>query len=75
VVAAYDPREASSGHEFAPIAHADGKRLSWAMGRDRVEITSSTNVLTQSGKGVLWVYHDPHYQPDVVGLQSADGVL
>jgi hypothetical protein len=74
VVAASDPHEAASGHEFAPIAHADGKALSWAVGRDRVEITSSTNVLTQAGKGVLWVYHDPHYQPDVVGLQSADTV-
>ena len=74
VVAASDPREASSGHEFAPIAHADGKTLSWAVGSDRVEITSGTNVLTQSGKGTLWVYHDRHYQPNVVGLQSADTV-
>jgi hypothetical protein len=71
VVAAY---EASPGHEFAAIAHADGKTLNWASGRDRVEITSGTNVLTQSGKGLLWVYHDPHYQPDVVGLQSANTV-
>jgi hypothetical protein len=52
----------------------DGKTLSWTMGRDRVEITSTTDVLTRSGKGVLWVYCDPHYQPDVVGLQSADTV-
>jgi hypothetical protein len=74
VVAAYDPHEASPGHEFAAIAHADGKTLNWASGRDRVEITSGTNVLTQSGKGLLWVYHDPHYQPDVVGLQSANTV-
>jgi hypothetical protein len=74
VVAAYDPHEASLDHGFAAIAHADGKTLSWAMGRDRVEITSGTNVLTRSGKGVLWVCHDPHYQPDVVGLQSADPV-
>jgi hypothetical protein len=74
VVAAYDPHEASPEHGFAAIAHADGKTLSWAMGGDRVEITSSTNVLTRSDKGSLWVYHDPHYQPDVVGLQSADTV-
>jgi len=74
VVAAYDPHEASPDHGFAAIAHAEGKTLSWAMDRDRVEITSSTNILTRSGKGVLWVYHDPHYQPDVVGLQSADTV-
>jgi hypothetical protein len=74
VLAAYDPREASPQHGFAAVAHANGKTLAWAMGRDRVEITSGTNVLTLSGKGVLWVYHDPHYQPDVVGLQSADTV-
>ncbi len=74
VVAAYDPHEASPNAGFAAIAHADGKTLNWAMGGDRVEITSSTNVLTRSGKGVLWVSHDPHYQPDVVGLQAADTV-
>jgi hypothetical protein len=74
VVAAYDPHETSPNHEFEAVAHADGKTLSWAMGRDRVEITSATNVLTRSGKGVLWVCRDPHYQPDVVGLQSADTV-
>jgi hypothetical protein len=74
VVAANDPHEASVGHDFAAIAHADGKTLSWTMGHDRVEITSSMNVLTRSGKGVLWVYHDPHYRPDVVGLQAADTV-
>jgi hypothetical protein len=74
VVAASDPHEASSDHAFAAVAHADGKTLSWAMGGDRVEITSGTNVLTLAGKGVLWVNHDPHYQPDVVGLQSADTV-
>jgi hypothetical protein len=74
VVAAYDPHETSPDHGFAAIAHADGKTLSWTMDRDRVEITSSTNVLARSGKGVLWVYHDPHYQPDVIGLQAADTV-
>jgi hypothetical protein len=74
VVAANDPHESSPDHDFAAIAHADGKTLSWAMGRDRVEITSSMNVLTRSGKGVLWVYQDRHYQPDVVGLQAADTV-
>lgn len=74
VVASYDPREASPNHGFAAIALADGKALSWAMDGVRVEITSSTNVLTRSGKGMLWMYHDPRYQPDVVGLQAADTV-
>ncbi len=72
VVAAYDPHEASPDRGFAPIAGADGKMLSWTMGRDHVEITSNTNILTRSRKGELWVYHDPHYQPEVIGLQSAD---
>jgi hypothetical protein len=74
VVAASDPHEASPDHPFAAIAHADGKTLRWEMDGDRVEITSGTNVLTLFGKGVLWVNHDPHYQPEVVGLQSADSV-
>jgi hypothetical protein len=69
VLTASDPHRAP----FSAIAHADGKTLSWEMGRDRVEITSSSNVL-RSGKRFLWLYHDPHYQPDVVGLQSADTI-
>lgn len=74
VLAASDPHETSPDHGFAAIGHADGKTLSWEMGRDRVEIASSINALTRSGKGVLWVYHDSRYRPDVVGLQSADTV-
>jgi hypothetical protein len=74
VVAAYDPQKASPDRGFAAIARAGGKTVSWAMGPDHVEITSNTNILTRSGKGLLWVYHDPHYQPHVVGLQSADTV-
>jgi hypothetical protein len=74
LVSAYDPHKTVPDHAFAAIAQADGKKLSWAMGGDRVELTSSTSVLAPSGKGVLWVYHDPHYQADVVGLQSADTV-
>ncbi len=73
VVAAYDPHQAAP-RAFAAVAHAEGKTLSWSMGGDRVEITSSTNILTRSESGELWVYRDPHYQPDVVGLQAADTV-
>jgi hypothetical protein len=74
VLAAYQPIGASPNHGFDAVVHTDGKTLSWAIGRDRVEITSATNVLPRSGKGLLWIYHDPHFQPDVVGLQSADTV-
>jgi len=74
VVAAYDPHNGSPNRGFAAAAQADGKTLSWAAGRDRMEITSGTNVFSRSGKNMLWMYHDPHYQPDVVGLQAADTV-
>lgn len=72
VVATSDPAATSPG--FAAIAQADGKTLRWSMGRDRFEITSGTNILTRAAKGTLWIYHDPHYLPDVVGLQAADSV-
>jgi hypothetical protein len=74
VVAAYDPHGKSPDYGFAAIAQADGKTLHWTKGNDRIEITSRTKVLTRSEKGLLWVYHNPHYQPDTVGLQSADTV-
>jgi len=74
VIAANDPHEADPNHTFAKVAHADGRTLSWGMGSAHVEITSGTNVLMRSEKGVLWVFHDSHYQPDVVALQSADTV-
>lgn len=70
VLTASDPHRPG----FAATGHADGKTLRWETGRDHVEITSNMNVLTRSGEGGLWVYHDSHYQPDVVGLQSADTV-
>jgi len=78
VVAADDPHSVSRDRTFATAAHAEGKTLSWTMGSDHVEITSATNVLTQSGTGVLWVYHDPLFrsqdQPNAVRLQAADTV-
>lgn len=70
VLGASDPHQAG----FEAIARVDGKILTWTSGRARIEITSATNILTSAGKGTLWLYHDPHYQPDVVSLQSADTV-
>lgn len=79
VVAVYDPQDSvSSIYPFHAAARADGKALSWGMDGDTVEITSSTNILTQAAKAVLWVYHDPRYrsqdQPNAVRLQAADKV-
>lgn len=73
VIAAHDPG-ADGNHVFAQTAYADGKTLRWTMGSASVEITSATNVLTRAEKGLLWVFHDPHYQPSVIALQSADTV-
>jgi hypothetical protein len=70
VLAAADPNQPG----FAAAAQADGKTLSWSSGRHRIEITSATGILTGSEKGTPWLYFDPHYRPDVVGLQSADTV-
>ena len=70
VLAAADPHEAG----FSPAAHVDGKTLAWTLGTDRIEITSTTNILSGTGNGALWIAHDPHYERDVVGLQSADNV-
>jgi len=55
VPAAYDPNGSAPHRIFRAIAHADGKRLNWALGGDRVEITSSTNILKEGGKGTLGV--------------------
>ena len=78
VIAAYDPKGSSPSAAFAAVAHADAKTLNWAIDGHYVEVTSSTNVLTQAVNSVLWVYHDAHYrsqdQPDAVRLQSADTV-
>jgi hypothetical protein len=78
VVAAYDPQNLPPIYAFQQLAQGDGKTLRWAMDRDKVEITSSTNVLTQAANGPLWLYHDPHYrtqdQPDAIRLQTADTV-
>jgi len=78
VFAAYDPRNANPGYPFQAIAQADGKTLSWTIDRDRVVIASTTRVLTQNVKGVLWVYHerpDPSQaQHHAVQLQTADTV-
>lgn len=70
ILAAADPHQP----QFSATARADGKTLSWSLGPERVEISSHTNVLAKSLNGTLWLYHDPHFQPNVVGLQAADTV-
>jgi hypothetical protein len=78
VVAAEDPNATSSDRVFGPIAHVEGKTLSWVLDGDRIEVTSAANILAQSANRTLWVYHDLHFrsqdQPDAVRLQAADSV-
>jgi len=74
IISAAEPPAADTSHAFTKIAQAAGKTLSWTLGADHVEIASETNVLSGQEKATLWLFHDPHYQPDVVSLQSADAV-
>lgn len=73
--ALYDQKDAPPIlYAFKQIAHADGKKLVWSIDGDKVEIDSTTNVLTQSLSNVLWLYHDARVKSPDVKLQAADSV-
>ena len=78
VLAIADPKHVQSLYTFQAIAAVDGRRLSWEMDGDKIEIISKLNVLTQAVKGSLWIYHDAQYRsqdlPNSVGVRAADGV-
>jgi hypothetical protein len=72
IVAAQNPHSDKFG-PYAPTARADGKKLTWKTGNDTVEITSETDILSQSKAGDLWVYTDRTFKsPATIRLQSAD---
>jgi hypothetical protein len=48
---------------FHQVAYADRHNLEFAIDGDFIRIASNGNVLTQSESGIVWVYHDPKYQP------------
>lgn len=74
IVAAQNPH-IDKGHSFAATARADGKKLTWKTGSDTIEITSETDILSQSKAGDLWVYTDKTFKsPSTIRLQSADTV-
>jgi len=74
IVAAQNPHNEKFG-PFAPTGRADGKKLIWKTGGDTVEITSETDILSQSKAGDLWVYTDRTFKsPPTMRLQSADTV-
>jgi len=57
----YQPKTA---HVFRHVVYADRHNLKFAMDGDFIRITSNGNVLTRSESGIVWVYHDPQYQPE-----------
>jgi hypothetical protein len=60
-VSTYQPKTA---HVFRHIVYADRHNLEFAIDGDFIRITSNGNVLTRSESGIVWVYHDPQYQPE-----------
>ena len=63
---------------FRHMVYADRHSLEFAIDGDIIRVTSTGNVLTQSESGIVWVYHDPKYQPssqrETVDLVFADKV-
>jgi hypothetical protein len=57
----YQPKTA---HVFRRIVYADRHNLEFAIDGDFIRVTSNGNVLTRSESGIVWVYHDPQYQPE-----------
>ncbi len=57
----YQPKTA---HVFSHTVYADRHSLEFAIDGDFIRITSNGNVLTRSESGIVWVYHDPKYQPE-----------
>jgi hypothetical protein len=57
----YQPKTA---HVFSHTVYADRHSLEFAIDGDFIRVTSTGNVLTQSESGIVWVYHDPKYQPE-----------
>jgi hypothetical protein len=73
IVAAQNPHTDKA--HFAGTARADGKKLTWKTGNDTIEITSETDVLSQSKAGDLWVYIDKTFKsPPTIRLQAADRI-
>jgi hypothetical protein len=60
-LSAYQPKTA---HVFSHTVYADRHSLEFAIDGDFIRVTSTGNVLTQSESGIVWVYHDPKYQPE-----------
>jgi hypothetical protein len=60
-ISTYQPKTV---HMFRHIVYADRHNLEFSIDGDFIRITSNGNVLTLSESGIVWVYHDPKYQPE-----------
>jgi hypothetical protein len=47
-----------TSHAFQPVGRAEGKRLTFPIGADFVEITGAENVMKKSSDRKIWVYWD-----------------
>jgi hypothetical protein len=55
--------EASEPLPFQQVGVVDGKHLTFVVDNDTYDCTARVQILVQSERGELWVYHDPNYKP------------
>ena len=48
---------------FVQVGDVDHNRLKFTIDNEDYECISTVNILTQSDRGQIWVYHDPQYKP------------
>ena len=48
---------------FAQIGAVDHGRLTFSVDNEDFVCTASANILTESERGQIWIYHDPQYKP------------
>jgi len=49
---------------FAQIGAVDRLELKFTVDNDNYDCIATSNILTQSERGQIWVYHDPNYKPE-----------
>jgi len=49
---------------FAQIGTVDRLELKFSVGNEDYQCLATSNILTQSERGQIWVYHDPRYKPE-----------
>jgi hypothetical protein len=48
---------------FVQVGDVDHNKLKFTVDNEDYECTSASNILTQSERGQIWVYHDPQFKP------------